>query len=345
VRVQTVGAGPNTSLLRYSGTLEPASQVTTSFRVAGYVEALGQVASSGAARALDKGDFVRKGAILARLRPADYQHKVATGNAAVMDASAKAQLADIELERARRLFAAQVISQAELDADEARAKSSKAALADAQARTNDASLALDDTVLRAPMDGVILSRQLEVGTLTSPGQPAFVIADTRDVKAVFGAPQALVEKLSLGAAVQVFVGAEGENKAPEKLLDARVTRIAPSADSNGRVFSVEAQLPNSHGQLRPGALVSVRVPSPSAAADTLVVPLSSVVRSPRDERGFAVFVLDGTGDREPVRQLDVQLGEVIGNSVTVTQGLALNQRVVTVGATLLRDGNDAVVIR
>ena len=81
------------------------------------------------------------------------------------------------------------------------------------------------------------------------------------------------------------------------------------------------------------------------AGDALVVPLSAVIRSPHDPRAFSVFVLDGDSNRSAARLRDVRLGEVTGNSVTVTEGLAANQRVVTVGATLLRDGSDAVVIR
>jgi multidrug efflux system membrane fusion protein len=192
---------------------------------------------------------------------------------------------------------------------------------------------------------VVLTRQVEIGTLVAPGQPAITLADTRSVKAVFGAPQTLVEKLHLGSPVQVFVGAESEAKAPDKLYEARVTRIAPAADSNGRVFSIEAALPNSDGSLRPGSVVSIRVPDAALRAETPVVPLGAVVRSPRDPRGFSVFVLEGSADRARARLLDVRLGEVVGNSVTVTEGLALNQRVVTVGATLLRDGSEAVVIR
>lgn len=345
VKVQNVSPGASGSTLRYSGALEPLSQVTTSFRIAGYVESLGQVTSGGHTRALEEGDFVHKGTVLARLRAVDYEHKVTTGNAAVSDASAKQKLAHLELERAERLFAANVISQAELDVERARAQSADAALSDATARSGEATLALEDTVLRAPLDGVILARQVEVGTLVAPGQPALKLADTRRVKAAFGAPQALMERLRVGAGVQVFVGAEGEDKAPEKLLAARVTRIAPAADSNGRVFAVEAELPNADGALRPGAVVSVRVPNPGVRESTLAVPLTAVVRSQQTPQGFAVFVLDGAGDRAPVRQHDVQLGEVIGNDVTVTEGLALNQRVVTVGASLLRDGNEAVVIR
>jgi RND family efflux transporter MFP subunit len=345
VKVQSVAPGPSTATSRYSGALEPASQVTMSFRVSGYVDGLGQVDAGGKPRPLDKGDFVKKGTVLARLRAADYAHKVATGDALVSDATAKAKLSQLELERAQRLFAASVISRAELDVQQAQAESARASLKDAIARSGEAGLALDDTVLRAPMDGVVLTRHVEVGTLAAAGQPAVTLADIRSVKAVFGAPQVLVEQLEVGEAVQVFVGAEAENKAPEKLLDARVTRIAPAADANGRVFSVEALLPNPSGTLRPGAVVSVRVPTRTPAAETLVVPLSSVVRSRRDPHGFSVFVFEGDGDRGSVRETNVQLGEVVGNSVTVSDGLEARERVVTVGSTLLRDGGSAVVIR
>jgi multidrug efflux system membrane fusion protein len=262
----------------------------------------------------------------------------------VGEARANEKLAADDLARARRLFEDAAISKAELDAKIARAASASAQVNAATSRSSEANVSLGDTVLRAPMDGVVLTRQIEVGTLVSPGQPVIGIADTSSVKAVFGAPQLMVEKLHVGSPVQVFVGAEGQNKAPEKLLDARVTRIAPAADANGRLFSVEAALANQDGELRPGSVVSVHVPD-EAKGNDLAVPLSAVVRSPNDPRGFSVFVLDGAGDRAPARLRDVHLGDVVGNSVTVTEGLASNQRVVTVGATLLHDGIEAVVIR
>jgi len=155
----------------------------------------------------------------------------------------------------------------------------------------------------------------------------------------------LVEKLHVGSPVSVFVGAESESKQPEKLLEARVTRIAPAADTNGRVFSIEAALPNADAELRVGAVVSVRVIDETRADNALVVPLRAVIRSPRDTHGFSVFVLEGSSDRANARLRDVTLGEVVGNGVTVIAGIQRNDRVVTVGATLLRDGSDAVVIR
>jgi RND family efflux transporter MFP subunit len=345
VKIETVEARTSAGPTRYSGALEPATKVDMAFRVAGYVEKLGEVQENGKRRALEEGDFVKKGTVLARIKAADYAQKVATANAGVSEARAQANLARMELDRARRLFAKNTITRAELDARTANADAADAQVAGAMARSGEASVSLGDTVLRAPMDGVILSRSIEVGTLVSPGQPVLTVADTRTVKAVFGAPQALVEKLHVGAPLTIFVGAESEAKAPHKLLSSKVSRIAPTADENGRVFSIEAELANPHGALRPGSVVSVQVPDAELPTGAMVVPLGAVVRSPSDPRGFSVFVLEGDDARAPARLRDVRLGEVVGNAVTVTDGLVLAERVVTVGATLLHDGDAAIVIR
>jgi len=330
---------------RYSGTLEPASRVDMSFRVSGYVETLGESQTSdGKKRQLEKGDWVKKGAVLARVRSSDYSQRLAGGRAAVTEARAAATLAQQNFERAKNLYEAKAISESEFDAQKAQYDTARANVDSALAQANQAGIALADTVLSAPMDGVILARHVEVGTLVSPGAPGFTIADTRTVKAVFGAPQALVERLHPGSPLHVYVGAEGDVKGSAKIA-ATVTRIAPAAESSGRVFSVEASLPNEDGGLRVGSVISVRVPEAALTAETLVVPIAAVVRSPKNPHGFAVFVLEGNGDRAPARLHEVRLGEVIGNGVIVMEGIAAGQRVVTRGATLLHDGDEAVVIR
>jgi RND family efflux transporter MFP subunit len=330
VKVRTVDKSSGARDARYSGTLEPAARVDIAFRVSGYVESLG-------ARPLEKGDAVKKGQLLARVRSADYAQKVATARAQVAEARSSAKLADQELERSKRLMEKDAVDAAELDSRAAKAESAHAQLDAAIAREREASIALADTVIVAPMDGVVLSRQVEVGTLVSAGMPAFVVADLSSMKVVFGVSQAQVEKLKVGMPLTVDT------------TSAKVTRIAPAADNSGRVFSVEATLPNADGALRAGSIVSIGLAENAAAqADSLVVPLSAVVRSPshpENPRNFAVFVLEGDGERAPAHLADVQLGDVLGNDVTVIAGLAQGQRVVTVGATLLRDGDQAVVIR
>jgi len=339
--VSAEGRGPN----RYSGSLEPHAKVDLAFRVGGYVEALAQIDTPNGPRSIDKGDFVKKGSVLARVRAADYSHKLKTSEAQLGQARAQAVLAKQDLARAKKLYAGGAITRADLDAQVAQANASEAQVEGALAQSKEAGLALTDTVLRAPMDGVVTQRAVELGTLVAAGQLALSLADTHTMKAVFGAPQMLVEKLSVGSSVSVFVGAENEAKAPEKLLAAQVTRIAPAADTNGRVFSVEAELPNATGTLRVGSVVSVRVADSSVDHKAMMVPLRSVIRSPDRAQGYSVFVLPGTGDRGPVDLRAVTLGEVLGNNVTVTSGLSGSERVVTVGTTLLRDGASAIVIR
>lgn len=345
VKVKPVAALSDVALSRYAGSIEPASRVDLAFRVNGYVETLGQVeGEDGKPRAFEQGDFVKRGSVLAKIRSADYSQKVATAQAGISQARAEAKLAELELARAEKLFASSSISKAELDAKVARAESSRANVEAATARAGEAGVALEDTVLKAPMDGVILSRDLEVGTLIAPGRSVIAIADVKHVKATFAVPEALVEKLSVGSPLSVHVGAEREATAPQKNLDARVTRIAPAADSRGRVFSVEAELPNPDQALKPGSVISVRVPETTLNEPSLSVPLSAVVRAPGDVRGFALFVIDGQSERGKARLQRVQLGEVLGNAVTVESGLKLGQRVVTVGSTLIQDGSDTVVI-
>jgi RND family efflux transporter MFP subunit len=345
VKVKQVSVAGDVALARYSGSLEPASRVDMAFRVGGYVEMIGQTTSDGGqSRPLEEGDFVKRGTVLARIRSADYAQKVATAQAGIGQARSEATLAATELTRAQKLFEKNAISKAELDSKAARAEYAEKSVDAAAARAGEAGVALEDTVLKAPMDGVILSREVEVGTLVSPGRTAIVVADTRHVRARFAVPEALVEKLAWGSPLSVHLGPERDSRAPQRVLDAKVTRIAPAADSKGRVFSVEAELPNPDGSLRPGSVISVRVPEATLKSTSLSVPLSAVIRSPSDTRGFSVFIVEGEGPRGTARIQQVKLGEVLGNSVTVESGLKLGQRVVTVGSTLIQDGSEAVVI-
>jgi len=345
VKVKPVARTADVAVARYSGSLEPVARVDMAFRVGGYVELLGQVKGvDGKPRTFEEGDFIKRGTVLAKIRAADYSQKVATARAGISQAQADSEFADAELKRAERLFETKALSKADLDAKRAHADSARANVAAATAQAGEAAVALADTVLQAPMDGVILSRDLEVGTLIAPGRSVITLVDISRVKANFAVPETLVEKLSVGSPLSVHVGADRESSATQRNLSARVTRIAPAADVKGRVFSVEAELPNADGALKPGSVISVRVPGAALDQGSLSVPLSAVVRSPTDSRGFSVFVIDGQAPRGRARLHDVKLGEVLGNSITVESGVELGQRVVTMGATLIQDGSDAVVI-
>ena len=338
VRVKVVEKGVDTQSTRYSGSIMPATQVDLAFRVGGYIQQILQVKDGATTRVVEEGDPVKKGQVLATVRQADYLQRAAGADAAVAEAIASEKQNKIELERTRSLFEKAAVSKAELDTATVRWETSQARLAAARAQAGEAGLAVGDTRLVSPIDGVLLKRSVEVGSLVSPGAPAFVVADTSSVKVVFGAPDVLAEKLRLGGAVTVTI----ETKpAP---LEAKVTRIAPSADPKARVFEVEAKLPNADGALKTGMIASLSIPSTSLTEGAVLLPLTAVVRSPKDPRGFATFVVDGSGDRGTAKLREVKLGDVLGNEVLAVAGLAAGDRVVSQGATIVTDGSAVRIV-
>jgi multidrug efflux system membrane fusion protein len=268
---------------------------------------------------------------LAVIREGDYQEKVAGANAQVAQALASLSQAQLDFDRSKKLVAAKAVAPAEADTMTSRLASAKAVVQSARAQASDAQLLLKDATLRAPIDGIVLRRAVEVGTLASPGSPGFSIADTSSVKFVFGAPDQLLAGLPLGATLAVHVGDIGD-------VNGTVTRVAPSADPKSRVFEVEITIPNADGRLKPGIVASLAAPALSQTAGMIALPLTGVVRSPKDPRGFAVFVVTDENGSSVAHTRDVTLGTVVGNEVQVLSGLQKGERIVTMGATLLVDG-------
>jgi len=338
VRVRAVEPVTGDAQTRYSGTVEPATQVDVAFKVGGYVEQIAQIQRDGSQRLIQEGDPVRKGMVLAVVRLADYTHKVDGARAQLAQAHADFKNAQIEYDRSARLLASASVAQADLDRATVQRDTAKAKADGAQVQLKDAQLQLSDATLHSPLDGVLLRRGIEIGTLVGPGTTAFVVADTSAVKVVFGAPDALVAKLRLGSPITISAEAvPGE-------LQGTITRISPSADPRGRLYDVESKVPNPKGLLKSGMTASFKIPEGALVQESLAVPLTSVVRSPRDPRGFAVYVLQGDSETTQVRAREVKLGDPMGNIVVAREGLKLGERVVTLGASLLTDGSEVRVI-
>lgn len=325
VTVARVGGTPDDpGAARYSGAIKADESVDLAFRVSGIVEAITQVrGADGRLRAIQDGDQVRKGQVLARLREIEYRDQVA-------DADATLRQARADYERASQLYENRSTSKAEYDAAYARYVA-------AQARRSQAAVGLGDATLRAPLDGVILRRSAEVGSLGGPSAPAFTIAATRVVKVVFGVPDVVVARLKLGQTLPIQAEA-----LPGVSLQGRITRISPSADPNSRVFEVEAALPNPQGRLKVGMLATLRLGN-EAADPALLVPLAAIVRPAGDTATYAVYVVaDSSAMTARLRR--VRLGEVSGNLIAVRQGLRAGEQVVVRGATIVTDGQSVQIL-
>lgn len=328
VTVHTVSGGGPGGGVRYSASIRPDVQVDVAFKVSGYVEAIAQVrGADGRMRNLQDGDYVRRGTVLARIRDREYRDAVAQAEAGLTQAKA-------DFDRVSQMFENRSASKADYDAAYAKYQAN-------QAQHDQAAQSLNDCSLRAPLDGFVLRRSVEVGTLVAQGTAGFSVGDLRAVKVVFGVPDVLVGTMKLGAPQSV--AAEAVPGAP---LRGRITRVAPSADPSSRVFEVEVTIANPDGRLKPGMIASLQVGSPAgqATAPATLIPLNAIIRPPGDANGYAVFVVDDLQGKPTARLRRVELGDVSGNFIRVTSGLAGGERVIIRGATLAVDSQNVHVI-
>lgn len=344
VKVAPVERAGGGSAPRYSAQIEPASRVDVAFKVGGYVDAIAKRRGvDGKPRILQEGDEVTNGLELARVRVTDYVQKISEARAAVAQARASAEQAQLDFDRSSKLAGGGAVSPAEVDATRIRRQGAAASLDGATARLAQAQTALADTSLRAPLDGVVLKRSIEVGALAAPGTVAFSVAQMDRVRAVFGVPDTMLPRVHLGSAQSVtteaFPGAE---------FQGRITRIAPSADPKSRVFEVEVTIPNLDQRLKSGMVAALALQDGGAPAESEpLVPLSSIVRSPGHAGAFAVFVVEdapGGPGKHVARARDVELGEYLGQVIPVKRGLGGGERVVVQGAGLLSDGETVEII-
>jgi RND family efflux transporter MFP subunit len=345
VKVQAAARVTPPSGLRYAASIDAFEQVPLSFKSGGYVDnLLRRAGADGRQRAAQPGDLVTRGTVLAQVRAAEYRERVSQARAGVAEADAGVTKARADLDRAKTLFAADSLIKPDLDAAQASFDAAQARQAAARADLELASIALRDCALVSPATGILMERKVEAGALVASGSVGFVLGDISAVKARFGIPDAMIPALALGQSIDLTVEAiDGAS------FTGRVTAIAPAADAQSRVFDVEVTIPNKDGRLRPGMIGAVAIRPAAelavAAADALppAVPLTAIVRSLAGKGGYGAFILERRGDTDVARLRQVQLGEVVGNSIIVASGVTAGDRVVVSGAHLLVDG-DAVKV-
>lgn len=287
--------------------------------------------------AFEAGQPVKAGTVLVRLNSAN---EAATLKA--MEAAAK--LAVVQRDRWRELGRDKLVSQAEV---EQRATDAASSLATAEAQR----AVIAQKTIRAPFDGVLGIRQVNLGQYIGPGDPIVNLQSMDPIYIDFSLPEQRLGQVVEGATVNVSVDA-----IPGKQFEGRITAIEPQVDSGTRNFKVQATLSNPEGVLRPGTFARVSFPL-GGERSVVVIPQTAVSFNPY---GNAVYVIseapaakapqgdaaqgqDGkpAGPTLVVKQRFIKTGATRGDLVAVTDGLKPGERVVTSGLLKLR--NDAVV--
>lgn len=346
-RTVTVRIAPATTLggvgaARYSASVTPNTQVDVSFKANGYIVQIRQLrGADGRMRDLQQGDTVKKGTVLAKLRNAEYLDKVTTATANLEKANASLEKATADFKRATDLIATESITQPDYDSAKREYETAQASVLGANAQLDEARINLAYTDLIAPLDGVVLSRKIEVGGLVGPGTVGFVMADLSSVKVVFNVADVTLRNLVLGESVEITT-----ESFPGRTFSGKVTAVAPSADTKTRGFEIEVSIANPRGDLKDGMVAALRLPgtAPAAAAAALAVPLSAVVRSKSDASGYSVFVVADSGGNQVARMRAVQLGQVHGDSIAVVSGVDPSDRIIVTGGTIVTDGDRVRIV-
>jgi multidrug efflux system membrane fusion protein len=327
--------------VRYSANIQPYSRVELAFKSAGYVVQIFQVRGvEGRVRNVQEGDYVKKGTVMAQVRKSDYQAKVSQAASQLAGARASLEHAELDLGRAKNLYAANSMTKSDYDKAQARYGEALGSVGATAAQVKEARIALEDASLKAPVSSLVLKRKIEVGDLANQGTVGFLLANTEDVKVVFGISDLMLQHLKLGESLSITTEALRGRE-----FHGLVTSISPSADPKSRVFDVEITIPNPQQELKVGMIAAVTVPTGLAPQAVTVVPLTAIVRSKAKPEGYALFVVEEKDDKKIARYRDhVELGEVYGNMITVTKGVKVGEPVIVTGATLVTDGQAVRVI-
>jgi RND family efflux transporter MFP subunit len=284
---------------------------------------------------VDESDRVVKGQPLVRLDDRDYRAALRRAEAGLRLAHANIDLKRKEIERIRNLFQRDVASRSELDVKENELRVAEAEAAQFEAQIEEAKINLDYTVLRAPMDGVILAKLKEVGEMAVPGGFAgsgelIRMANLDDLRAEVDINESDLARVSLGQAAEVVPDAF-----PERRYQARVVKLYPQVNRQKGTLKVEVSIPEADEALRPDMSVRIhflaQAQPAQAGAPVVLAPRAAL----RQEGGAAsVWVVsDGRLRRQPV-----ELGAELGDRVVIAEGLLGGEALVVGDAAELAEG-------
>jgi HlyD family secretion protein len=273
---------------------------------------------------VEAGDHVKRGQVLARLNVSVLEPQVTNLEAALEQARAEAELAEAEYRRAQAVGASGALSAEETQRRKSAAVTAAAKVKVAAAQLAESQARLARAAVRAPADGIILTRNVEVGQTATPGGEAlFRLSQGGEVELRGQVAEQDLPLLKVGQAVNVRL--TGTNR----IYAGRVRLLGAVIDPQTRLGEARVALtpdPN----LRPGAFARAEVTVSNA--DRAVLPQTAVLT---DDKGSYVLIVNA---QHKIERRAVRVSGMVQNGVTIAEGITGKEQVVATAGAFLQEG-------
>jgi membrane fusion protein (multidrug efflux system) len=261
---------------------------------------------------VEEGDLVKKGELLARLDGDRLRLQV-------IQAKANLEKTTREYERFINLHDRGLVSSATFDG-------MKFNLDALQARYELQQLNYSYTFIRAPLAGIVATRDIKIGQHLNSGDATFRVTNTSELVAHLLVPQSELAKFAAGHTAKIKVDAM-----PERNFAATIVRISPTIDARNGTFRATAYINNDEGMLAPGMFGRVEI-AYEKHSNVLMIPIAAVLE---EDNVSVVYVVDeGEAVRRPIKT-----GIEEDGRIEVLSGLDGNERIIVTGQNGLRDGS------
>ncbi|MFS0556583.1 efflux RND transporter periplasmic adaptor subunit [Brevibacillus sp. 179-C9.3 HS] len=186
----------------------------------------------------------------------------------------------------------------------------------------------DNTIIRAPITGIVAKRSVDPGEMAAAGTPLMVLVNMAEVKVEASVPENQINQVKVGSTVDVKVGSLGG-----KVLKGTVEFVSPISDTNSSSFPVKVKVNNQEGLLRAGMVAEVMLQG--QATPGTKVPTSAVLE--KDNKHYVYTV-----DENVVHQVEVAVENASGDWTTVTNGVKDNDQIVLNPTDKLSEGSKVI---
>lgn len=304
VKVNTTNENINNSFLTASGTIQAINSANLSTRMMGFVTKI----------PVNIGDKVKKGELLVSLNNSDLNAKLSQVNASITEATAAFTNAEKDYNRFKNLYAENSATQKEFDDMAAHYNMGKARLEGAKQMKNEIEAQFAYINIRAPFNGVVTNKFINVGDMANPGMPLIALESPGNFEVMVTVPESDISKIQSGATVNVFV------KSINKSVLGKVTEVSSSAKNTGGQYVVKVALGKTDASILSGMFVMVQFPIENQVKiEAVLIPVEAIINKGQLSGVYTI----SENNTAILRWL--QLGRNFGNQVEILSGLSSNE--------------------